>query len=336
MAKRLGTGFVRRGLGLGAAIVTVGGWMAPSPTHAAKVLVNTSDECTEASSIEEQVDGLLGRPVVSVEGIDFEVTIDKNRDRRWTLHLDTIGKVKGSRRTRQLTANTCAELADAAAVAITMSIKAVTDTEGHPRPEANPSPADESAAQHEAGPIPSIQRAPDQAPAVPPVPARKSLTVSAVGDAGAMPRAALGLAVDGSLQFRTVRLVAEGAIFAPQDVYVTGGLGGQFQLMLLGVLGCLTDEVGRVTLLGCAGGEGGRLTGTGLGVSSPHAEGTLWLGARAEIGTRLALGPRTALALRAGAVVPVFRPTFQLDDTRSVHQPSAVTGRATAGLELAF
>ena len=304
-----------------AALVAV--CLAPR-TRAAEVRVAASAACVEASSISEQVDTLLGRPVASIEGVDFEVAIARESVGRWSLNLATIDRERGSRRTRALTAGSCAELADAAAVAITMSIKASAEEGGHGRPAAEPPAA--------APATPTIVVAPAA-----PAPRRASLELSLSGlvDAGAMPRAAFGLGLAGTLDLQALRLVIEGALFPSQDTHLGDGAGAELQLVFVAGLACFTNDVGRLKLLACGGGEAGRLTGAGFGVSNPRSRGALWLAGRAELGASFLLGPRLALVASAGAALPALRPTFELDAT-TVYRPSALTGRATVGVALAF
>jgi hypothetical protein len=306
------------------------GTAVPLRAVAAHIEVRAPRECVEASSIAEQVDGILGQPLTAVAGVDFEVAIAEGPRRRWRLRLDTIEQGDGSRRTRELTAQTCAELVDAAAVSIAMSIKSTADTREARRGAA---PATESAtAPGPAGaPSAELQRAATPA-AAPPPPARKSLAFAAVADAGAMPKTGFGVGIEGALRFRALRIAGTGALFLAQQTRIAGNVGGDFQLAVGGLLVCFTGDFGRLTLLGCGGPELGRLSGEGVGVSNPRSRGALWMAGRAEVGGTLALGPRLALLLRAGAAVPALRPKFVLDGTTEVHRPDAVTARATVAL----
>jgi hypothetical protein len=321
MSRTFATPWSARCLSFGVCLVGVC-LVAASATSAsaATIKVTAPAGCVEASSIGEQVDGLIGRPVGSVEGVDFEVTIsDRPAPQPWRLRLDTLGSASHDRRTRELTASTCAELADAAAVAIAVSIASLDDGAATAPARAEPTP----------GPVVSAR------PTATPPPTQVGLQVLAVGEVGAVPATTLGLAVGGFIQIGSLRLVADGALFAPRRALLSDGTGGEFQLAVLGGLGCATGGLGRVLVLGCGGAEVGRLSGDGLGVRNPSSRAELWLAGRAEAGANFSIGPRAALALRVGAALPVFRPTFLLDAT-TVYRPSAVTGRATAGVELTF
>jgi hypothetical protein len=157
-----------------------------------------------------------------------------------------------------------------------------------------------------------------------------------VGDVGALPHPGLGAELEASLQGRHLRAVALGAFFPSQATRVEGARGGDFQLVLGGLLGCLTHALDRLAVLACAGGELGRLAGEGRGVTTPRLGAALWAAGRADLGATWALSARAALALRAGVALPLSRRTFILDDTIRVHQPGRVTARAALALELAL
>jgi hypothetical protein len=87
------------------------------------------------------------------------------------------------------------------------------------------------------------------------------------------------------------------------------------------------------------GGEVGRLSGRGLGVSFSRVGSSLWLAPRADLGIGLPLVARLALVLRGGVAAPVFRPEFTESvsgQAVEVHQAARVTARATLGIEVGF
>jgi hypothetical protein len=322
-------------------LVCASGSMLGQDGQAAEVHMRAPDGCVEASAVVEQVDGLLGRPLGSVEGVDFEVEIAEGSHRQWRLRLDTIDRADRRRRTRELSGNSCAELADAAAVTIAMSIKSSESSAvGNRTPEKSTTPPPEEVPSREAN-LPTVAA---QAAAPPPASLRVSVALAVVADAGALPHAGVGLAIEGSLQFRRLRLVGQGALFPSQDTRLPavgggtgGGAGGDFQLAVGAALACVTEGLDRLTVLGCGGGEIGRLSGEGVGANiASSSRDALWMAGRAEIGVALPFSPRLAVVLRAGAAVPIRRPTFVLDGNTRVHRPGNVTARASLGVELGF
>lgn len=312
---------------LGCLVVATIGFVT-SRAGAATLQMRAPESCVEAESVGDQVEGLLGQPLTSVAGVDFEVSIERGVGREWRLRLDTLDKEQGKRRSRELTAKSCAELADAAAVAITMSIKSLADREPRAR---QPHPAAAVVA------APTAVAVAPRAEEAPPAPTlSRAAALTALVDSGAMPRAALGLGLEVALQRGGLRVLGSGTFFPSQQATLPNGVGGTFQLATGGALACLAQGLGRVTLLGCVGGEVGRLTGEGVGVSAPRARGTLWLAGRGDLGATFALAPNVAVVARAGAAVPLQRPTFLLNNDTAVHRPASLTVRATFGVELAF
>jgi len=162
------------------------------------------------------------------------------------------------------------------------------------------------------------------------------LTVAAVGDAGALPSAGVGAALELGFDLARWRFVGLGALFASQSARV-GSVGGDFDLVFGAVLVCRSQPVvARVVALGCAGAEMGRLAGKGTGVDAPRLGQTMWLAPRAEVGAGVSLSSNLTLVARAGAAAPLSRPEFVADQTVAIHRASRVTARATLGLQIGF
>ena len=140
---------------------------------------------------------------------------------------------------------------------------------------------------------------------------------------------------EGALQRGALRLVLLGTWYTSQDAVASSGAVGTFQLALGGGLACYAPRWGRWTALACAGGELGRLAGTGH-VARPETGSVLWRAVRADAGTTVVTGANTAILLRAGVALPLARPDFVLDQSMLVYQPSPVSLRFTAGFELGF
>ena len=236
---------------------------AEATALAATVHLRAPDECAEEDDIVAEVDSLIGRPLSEVPGMKFEVEIARGASGKFRLRLDTIGSAET--RTRELAGNSCAELANVASVAIAMTIRASAASR-----ERTPAGRTESASPP-VGPVRKPVSASPEAAAAGDSTAvwRGSITLAAVADAGALPRAAPGAALELALDAGSLRIVALGALFATERADVAGG-SGEFELALGGVLGCLRRGMKRVTALACIGAEIGRLSGRGLGVSFPR------------------------------------------------------------------
>jgi hypothetical protein len=310
------------GIGIGADATAV----------AATVHLRAPDECAQEDDIVAEVDGLIGRPLSEVPGMKFEVEIARGASGKFRLHLSTIEGAET--RTRELAGNSCTELANVASVAIAMTIRASAASR-----ERTPAARTESASAP-VGPVRKAVSASPEAAAAGDSPAgwRSSITLAAVADAGALPQAAPGGALELAVDAGSLRIVALGALFATERADVAGG-SGDFELALGGLLGCYRRAMKRVTALACIGTEIGRLSGRGLGVSFSRFGSELWLAPRADVGIAVPLVARLLLVLRGGAAAPVFRPEFTefvSGDAIVVHQAARVTARATLGIEVGF
>lgn len=301
-------------------LVLLASGVAAGEAVAATIHVQASRECADRTEIADQVDALLGRPVAAVEGLDFDVDIAELPERRWRLRLATIARADGARRSREIDGSGCAQLADAAAVAIAMSIQstaAAEPTEPHAPTVAPPRPPTLSA---------------DPEPAVRPHGVQFPLVVAALADVGALPHTGLGLTVGAALAWRHVLIIGEGAFLASAEARAPDNGGGRFRLIVAALLACVDEHFGRVGILGCAGGEAGILQAEGIGINRPRLQNVAWEAGRLELGLSRRLTATTSLFIRAGATIPWSRPTFTINNsTFALHRPDVVTGRLVVG-----
>jgi hypothetical protein len=317
-------------------LLLAAGGLAVTPVRgarAAELTVDAPPACVDPATLAQEVSDLIGRPLAEVPDVDFRVGIAESSPRKWKLRLETIdGKgaagapvVRGS---REIDGTTCAELAEAASVAISVSVRSLEAAAREP-------PASVPAKPNPPSPPPSAPVA-AVATSSPPRPAwRPSVALALATDTGALPSTSPGLEAEGDLQRGVLRLVLLATWFTSQDAVGPTGAGGTFQLALGAGLACYAPRWGRWTALACGGGELGRLAGTG-NVVRPETGAVLWKALRAEVGTTVAMGANSAFLLRAGVVRPLARPQFVLDQSQLVYRPSPVALRLTAGFELGF
>jgi hypothetical protein len=318
----------------------VGALVAPVPAaHGAELTVEAPASCVDPEALAEEVGDLVGKPLASVAEVDFRIRIAEAPGGKWRLHLETLqqrtasNSAAVSRGSREIEGATCAELAEAASVAIAVSIRSIGDSATAPEPSR---PA--AAARDAPAPAPAPLAPPPAISAVarPPAPWQPTIALALVTEIGALPDAGLGVEIEGDLQRRSLRLGLLAAWFGSQDKVDAAGAGGTFELALGAALGCFAPRWGRWTGLACGGLELGRLAGTGLGVARPETGASFWRAARADLGLTAAIGRNTAFLLRAGAALPLARPEFVFDGTSLVYRPSRLGGRLTAGVELGF
>jgi hypothetical protein len=326
-AKRPGLFFLTVGLAAAGA----------SMAEAAQLAVDAPESCLDPSTLADEVGDLIGKPLASVADVDFRIRIAEAPNRRWRLRLEMVDRrpdgdgpsaIRGS---REIEGATCAELAEAASVAIAGAVRSISPETAAPEPgrlatpEVTPPPTggEPAVLAHPARPTPT----PSWRPAV---------ALALATDTGALPKTGLGVDLEGDFQRGSLRLIALATWFGSQDASGAGNVGGTFQLALGGMLACYAPRWGRWTPLACGGGELGRLAGTGTGVARPETGDALWRAARADLGVTAALGGNAALGLRAGLAVPLSHPAFVLEGSDFVYRPGGLAGRLTAGLELGF
>ena len=107
--------------------------------RAGQLTVRAPDGCVDAESLNQEVADLVGRPLADIPDVDFELAIAPHPPDRWHLTLLARQRRPDASDTpphvRELDAKTCPELAEAAAVAIAVSIRAFVDAAGAPRRE---------------------------------------------------------------------------------------------------------------------------------------------------------------------------------------------------------
>jgi hypothetical protein len=310
-----------------------------SPASSAELSVDAPESCVDPAALADEVSDLIGKPLASVTEVDFRLQITETKQRRWHLKLETVGQraagvgaavVRGS---REIEGTTCAELAEAASVAIAVSVRSIA-AEAEPPQPAPPSPPPAMLPPPPSPPPgapPSLARTAEGTPSW-----RPAIALALTTDTGALPSTSIGVELTGSLQHRSLQLALLATWFGSEDATGADHAGGTFQLAVGGVRACFAPRRGRWTPLACGGFELGRLAGTGQGVARPETGDALWRALRADLGVTMALSGNTALLLIGGVAVPLARPAFVLDGNELVYRPSHLAGRFTAGVQIGF
>jgi hypothetical protein len=304
---------------------------------AANLELQAPDACPAVDSIREEVERLVGRPLSEVEAIDFHVEIREN-GREWRVVVESVTRAEPrDSRARELKGASCAEVADAAAVAMAMAIHATEAPEAEPEVATPASTAAAAPAVNSDQTAPPVSAEPSHRASAR---AARSVTFGAglygALDAGALPQVTPGGELDAWVGVGALRVAALGAWFVPQEKRLADGTGGHFELVFGGVLLCAERPLGQFALRACGGGEFGQLSARGIGVAQSHSVDSPWRAARAEIITALALAGPLRGAAAIGASVPFVRRDFVLNQAEPVYQPASVGGRGWIGLELSF
>jgi hypothetical protein len=304
----------------------------------AALSVDAPDSCVDPAALAEEVSDLIGKPLASVAGVDFRIQIAKTTHQRWHLKLETVEQrpagageptVRGS---REIEGTTCAELAEAASVAIAVSVRSIAGEAGPTQPQPPPAPAVlPPPPSPSVGAPSSLERRGEGSPFW-----RPAIALALTTDTGALPSTSIGVGLAASLQHRSLQLALLATWFGSEDATGADHTGGTFQLAVGGARACFAPRGGRWTPLACGGFELGRLSGTGQGVARPETGEAFWRALSAELGVMMALSSNTAFLLTGGVAVPLARPAFVLDGSELVYRPSRLAGRFTAGLQIGF
>lgn len=316
--------------------------IASCPARAATLEWSGAEACPLRDELADEVQRLIERPLAEVGALRFTVQVTGTPG-RFRLQLETR-EAAGAPAVRTLTGSTCSELAQAAAIAIALAIRESEDIDGRGSSDSNsaePTADPESDANAKAtsrGEAPADAR-PPPAPVAPPAdsssPWGASLAVAALVDGGSLPGFGPGAELEASLQYGSVRLMGAGALLASREVRRSDGSGGEFQLGFAALMLCAERLVGpAIVLIGCAGGELGRLSAQGFGITDPEQGSSAWRALRFEVGAAWVTSDSLRLFSRAGAGVPLVRPQFVLGGTERLHQASTLASRLLVGVEL--
>src|SRR5450432_1071550 len=138
----------------GLLVLAVGVIAAAVPrAKAAQLSVDAPESCLDPSTLADEVGDLIGKPLGSVADVDFRIQISETPQRRWRLRLEMLDQRPGGdgtpaiRGSREIEGATCAELAEAASVAIAVSVRSISPEtaaadRGRPAtPDATPAPS---------------------------------------------------------------------------------------------------------------------------------------------------------------------------------------------------
>jgi hypothetical protein len=300
---------------------------------------NAPAACQQSAYVAEQVETLTGRSLASIEEYDFSIEVAAGPGPTWELLLVTKPRGAAEQSERRFRGTSCSEVSDAAAVAISMTLRGeAAETRAAPSEERELTPSLPVAAP------PVSDRRPRDVETNGARPRKRTGASSAAAhvglgglfEAGALPGAGFGGVLSAGVGWQPSRLELQGGILGPRGTEIPGGRGGDFQLAFGALLACYEHELGGSRGLGCLGYELGSLSGEGRGVSVPRLGSTLWHGILVELGAGLPLSETLSLSLRAGVAVPLGRRAFVLDRGEQVHRPSTISGRAQAGFEISL
>jgi hypothetical protein len=301
----------------------------PTLASAAVLRYEAPPECPAAMTLQEETERLLGFALADAATIEVRVQITRTAKDHWRVVLTVQDDGPAEPRTRVLSGHSCAEAADAAAIAAAIAIRTRA-----PELALADAGVERSTTRSELARDPA--RAPRPPAAVPkPAPVRFGLGASLLLDTRTLPSLAVGFEAAGLADFPgpALRAMLFGGLLGNQEAHLSTGRGAKFDLLYAGLGACGWRSLDRLSALLCVGIEAGALRGEGL-VDAPRVGSSVWLAPRLEVGLALPLLAGFSFTARGGLAFPLFRKAFVVDGDQVVHRPAGLTGRVAAGLEL--
>lgn len=295
-------------------------------------------QCDHAEGVREQIERLVGRPLRESEGADFEVNAEQTANSNWRATVRTILRdTSASPNEREFKGKTCAEVSDAAAVAIAMTLEQHSQeaAAGAPATVEAPSKAPSEAHAPNRTPLaPAASRPNSGSAATKPSHWRARAALHGVIEKGSLPSPSPGTELHLAVGAGNFQAALLGSMLAPQSIRLADGKGGEFQLRLIGLLACGERSLGPMDGRACLGFEWGQLAAEGAGVRNPRIGNGTWRAARADLGVGRGLGSALSITLRGALVAPLDRQAFVLDGDERVFRPSSFSVRGLLGVEL--
>jgi hypothetical protein len=317
------------------------GWSMATTTHAEPFALShgvaelvewdVPSGCPDGVALQQSLKDVLGEPLDFGRLERVRGSIER-RANDWALTLELIEH--GRSRTRLITARACADLADAAALAIQLA----RVDEGAPAAVAAPTSA--PPAPLPLAPEPARTELTDTAP-VPEQRARSagvraSILAGATLDLAALSQPTPGLSLAGRLALARLELELYGLALAPVHEDVRAGESVRFSLLAAGPRVCYRAlGAGAFVAKPCIALELGRFAADGAGLSQDERSfAEWWLAPSAGIALELAANPWLALEARAELSRPLLRRTYAVNGNEVVYEPPAIGGRLYLGVSL--
>ncbi len=268
-------------------------------------------DCPTRAAVLDRVDRLRTRSSRPGSAPFAAASVTRTDDGRWSLDLQTATPDGPAERT--LVADSCANVAEAAALILALSLD---DAAARPQP----SPAQPS-------PPRSLS---------PGTPVDVALRASFVLDGTTLPSAAPGVSVALAVVRDRLRLEVGAAYLFSRRAVNASNVGGDIALVSAGLRGCVTLFRGLVEPRVCAAVEGGSMMGSGVGIATPASGSSPWWGLFGGAALAWNLSPHLSLYLGVDAGVSLSSPEFVIEEVGPVHRPSTALVRGGFGVEWRF
>lgn len=299
-------------------------------------------ECPQWREALSRIETLLGARVDEVRHAALSVRASVTKaGERYTVSLETLHAE--NRFERSLEAKTCSEVTDAGALVIALAIdptlaeRRKPDAPPAPPPVATPCPA-----APEPPPCPKLQpatRIVEREVIVEREILGNSWSAEAFAhlDVGTLPEVGFGprVGVVGSIKWWQAGLLV--TWLAPRRGYVEGRQeGGDVSLLAAQLRSCVAPWRQNFTGRVCGGLEVGMLRAQGVGTTRTVSAASPWVAPTAEILGGYSFSDELAAELSAGAVIPLERPEFTVQNIGPVHQAKRLVLRLGIGATVHF
>jgi hypothetical protein len=324
-------------------VLVLGALLRPSAASAAELTWTAPEACPSAEHARRALEEAIHQPLADAEPLRFEVIVELEADGTARASVTVRdNSASAAPKQRVIVAKDCSEAADAAVVAMALALasgEASADDSGSGTGHGSgePTAAGEDAQTAELSTVKrppqsgrssgTSTRRPSAASAL-----RASTEAGFVLDFGSLPGTAPGAEVGVSLGWRQIGARLTGVVLPRSSTKVRGEAGATFTLLAAAFALCGRTADGVYVAETCAGGELGRLSGSGYGVTDPGDASSRWVAPRADVTLRLRMGASWAGFLRGGGAVPLVRNRFNMNNVGPVHQAEPAVWRLGIGL----
>jgi hypothetical protein len=250
----------------------------------------------------------------------------------WVLALRVTDE-RGTR-TRELQAEQCEDLAQAAALALALLLEQRPEAAGTGAPAAlGPAPPPEPVPS----PAPASAASPEGAEATPSSAAQHmglALGVEGLVDSSTLADVALGASVQAQWRLGNYGLGGYAVFLPAQRRAVSAQEYVEFSHFSAGLRACGAIAGGPLGVDVCAGGEAGTVSAWGRGLVDARQANNLWLAPSVGLLGRWRGIATGALTSRLELLFPLLRQPYVINGTQTVHETPSWTARWALGIEL--
>jgi hypothetical protein len=289
-------------------------------------------ECPDAAAVTQRLQAAReAQPAAWESAVRVRGRVRRDASSEWVLELAIERGLHAGPAHRRLSAPHCDELADAAAVAITLALGAGGSSEPGAQHPATSEPAPAFTGQGAAAAAEPPDRGPLQGDSEPPPPWALSLAAEAVLDSGLLAGVGWGVAAGVQLQRGAWNGGLYGLWLPERAEQLARGQGVDFHWLATGLRGCRQARAATLLLSGCVGLELGWLRAAGYGLSGAAGSSATLLAPTLSAGLRWPV-ERWAFTSRLEGVLPLPRQEYTVDAGERIHETPALVLRWTLGL----